>query len=119
MGTNYYVIESESIKCKTCGHVSGGDQMHIGKSSCGWVFMMNAYPDKGITDFTSWVIFLSKSKSVIKDEYGHNVSLAGMIDIIVNRSHPSGDLHRNEEGDHGWFHGEGTWDVSSQTVDFS
>ena len=119
MGTNYYVQTEPADICATCGHVSGGEDLHIGKSSAGWVFMLNAHPEYGINTFNDWVQYLCVRQGAIKDEYGKHVTYEHMILAIVERSHPQGKLKRNHADDDRWVNGEGTWDISSQYVDFS
>ena len=71
MGTNYYV--NYNI-CKCCGR---GEQVHIGKSSCGWKFLFYA-PRKSeygfnyetITSIDDWKKFLKENEHTIEDEYG-------------------------------------------------
>ena len=124
MGTNYYVTESATDKCGTCGHISGGDELHIGKSSGGWVFLLNCYPDKEITTFADWIVFMADRRSWITDEYGDPVEFNEMIKIIAERK-PCGsceELSRascGSDGEYYWREGDGTFDISRKYQDFS
>lgn len=131
MGTNYYLVRSE-VPCPTCGH-DESDEIHIGKSSAGWVFALHIYPDDGINSLEDWV-FLFEAHP-IRDEYGRDVSTEKMLENIRERSAapkekpprsyqsweyfhklnhsvagPSNLLRSEIDGRHCVGHGEGTWD---------
>jgi len=82
MGTNYYV-EEESKTCPTCGHVEGGDEIHIGKSSAGWCFSLHHIPDLELVTLDSWSQFLKDKQ--IKDEYGGLVDHNDFMAIVLDR----------------------------------
>ena len=123
MGTNYYV-RPKSAPCPTCGHDDEVEEIHIGKSSIGWVFSLHVTDD--LPDIGSWLEFLTQHPNNIFDEYDENISLARMISNIVNRYCPRREvtdrmlaenqavlgpngLLRSKESDH-VTHGKGTWD---------
>lgn len=93
MGTNYYTYEKH---CPHCG--GGGEEIHIGKSSCGWVFHLHGYhpppegpswvPAGGLNDWDSWAAFLVGR--AIRDEYGDEVSLEDFRQEVTEREHPNG-----------------------------
>jgi hypothetical protein len=132
MGTNYYVEAEPS--CQTCGR--GYEQIHIGKSSAGWVFHLHVYPEDGIHDLADWQQRW-KGKT-IRDEYGRKVSETEMLDVITKRGRepkwseppygykswsqfhaendsvpgPEGLLRARIDGRRTIGHGEGTWDLA-------
>lgn len=78
MGTNYYVVEDV---CPHCNR--GADKIHIGKSSGGWPFTVHVIPENGINSWQDWHTFL-KDKN-IQDEYGRNVSLDELNELVVSK----------------------------------
>ena len=76
MGTNYYL---ETDECECCGR---NESIHIGKSSCGWVFSLHQTNE--LKSLEDWIPKLLSGK--IKDEYGSTISLQGMLNIITQRS---------------------------------
>ena len=123
MGTNYYLHENV---CSTCGRSS---ELHIGKSSAGWVFALHVIPELGLNTLNDWEKRWTGSQAgVIKDEYGSVVTPADMMANIVARSFnrsvltqtwldenhaeigPSGLARSKVYGIHCIGHGEGTWD---------
>lgn len=128
MGTNYYVHMA------VCAHCGRGDrELHIGKSSMGWVFGLHIIPEKGINGLDDWKKFW-KNKT-IKNEYGDFITQEEMLDIITNRKglpkekkpyvYPDwkdfhekngsefgpNNLLRSKVGHHCVGHGEGTWEL--------
>lgn len=83
MGTNFYW---QSEPCPTCGHSE--EELHIGKSSCGWCFSLHVYPENVTLpqNLEDWKKILSAGK--IRNEYGDALTADEMIDKITNRSHP-------------------------------
>lgn len=80
MGTNYYVyITSEDA-------TKDAEELHIGKSSSGWVFSLRVYPDQGIRTLYDWLPVLLDSQNTIRDEYAHNITSAEMLRTISARS---------------------------------
>jgi len=117
MGTNYNIIINNDV----------GEELHIGKSSMGWVFSLHVYPERGINTLYDWLPLLLDSGNLIQDEYGRNVSgehilkqitcrgRSGPVDWSVNdwdmnSAEPGpNNLVRGKAND-GRTHGEGTWD---------
>ena len=87
MGTNYYWHEDECPHCKRRTPAN-----HIGKSSAGWCFSLRVHPEDGINDLEDWKARWATG-GVIVDEYDRHISSEEMLDIVVNRSHPSGLRH--------------------------
>ena len=133
MGMNYYLTESP---CPTCGR--GDEELHIGKSSCGWHFSLHVIPERGLNSLADWKRLFRKKGVVIKNEDGTKVSKVEMLDQITNRkikrckaTFPSAyykseqdmmeknsavkglnNLWRHKfDGNHCVGHGEGTWDL--------
>jgi hypothetical protein len=79
MGTNYYVPAAPP--CPTCGHGSG--DLHIGKSSAGWVFNFRAHTEHGLTSWAAWQAFLEGRE--IRDEYGDPVTLDELREIVASK----------------------------------
>jgi hypothetical protein len=120
MGTNYYW----NNKCPTCGH---SEEIHIGKSSCGWVFSLNVHPDKDINSLPDWESRFLIPTSTITDEYGDVISVQEMMETITERSHPNpppeewlsrekaimgpNNLTRHPIGEFCIGYGDGTWDL--------
>lgn len=124
MGTNYYL--KSGPPCETCGRVY--PDLHIGKSSGGWVFALHAIPEEGINDLPDWVERWSRPGSVIEDEYGREVSKDEMYLIITNRfwkgtpsdfdyygnlavPGPNNLARSDEDRLESVRHGSGTWDI--------
>lgn len=102
MGTNYYLKEPDTNVCDCCRHSDPGRELHIGKSSAGWVFSLHIYPELGINDLENWVYWWTKG--TITNEYGETLSPGEMMHIIQNR----GPDARRTSFAH--KHGEGSWD---------
>ena len=125
MGTNYYVyIANEDV-------TKDAEELHIGKSSIGWVFSLRIHPERGIHTLYDWMPVLLNHQNVIRDEYGRNITAHEMLRTItmrersepVNWSEQEFELNHAEPGpnnlvrhrqmsDYGRTvtHGEGTWD---------
>lgn len=117
MGTNYYW---KWEPCECCGNED--EPLHIGKSSQGWVFMLRIHP--GIQSLDDWKkLWKEHGRGHIEDEYGQEVSMKKMLDVITNRSHSSEPYEGFYEENHALpgpnglarsrdctRHGEGTWD---------
>lgn len=129
MGTNYYL---DADPCPTCGRCD--EELHIGKSSAGWVFALHVIPERGINDLADWQRLWQDGH--IRDEYGVTLSPGRMHSIVCGRSWRDGDwpdgwaeksgyaseaeFHRqnfSERGPQGLLqrqdleHGAGTWDL--------
>mgnify|MGYP000184887987 CR=1 FL=1 len=128
MGTNYYVYIDTGLTGPDDCEV---EELHIGKSSSGWVFSLRVYEDHNILSLYDWMPLLLTHMNVIRDEYGRNITAQEMLRNITvrERSEPvnwsEGDwaLNHAEPGpnnlvrhrqmsDYGRTvtHGEGTWD---------
>ena len=81
MGTNYYVVD-ETDYCKYCG--KGKKEVHLGKSSAGWCFALNVYPEKGINNWADILDYV-KDKNIY-NEYEDLISAEEFIDVVTNRS---------------------------------
>jgi len=132
MGTNYYL--EPQPPCPHCGRAYEG--LHIGKSSAGWCFSLHVIPEEGLNSLEDWEKrFISET--VIRDEYGDEISREEMLKTITDRKwkplveKPSSfydsweqfysenhaepgpnNLFRNKiDGVHCVGHGSGTWDL--------
>jgi len=98
MGTNYYLTENE---CPHCGR-SGGEFLHIGKLSAGWLFALRVYPEDyppyegdyvritGVFEkilgkptldtLDDWILMFQHYRIV--DEYGRDVSAENLLSSI-------------------------------------
>lgn len=107
MSTNYYI---QGDVCPHCNHRP--DNLHIGKSSIGWMFSLRVYPEQGINNIFDWLPRLKQD--TIVDEYGKTLSFEQMVDIIARRrphTQNVNPLQRHEiDGRHCVGHGEGTYD---------
>lgn len=82
MSTNFY------IETKDKG------ELHIGKRSIGWYFILHIYPEKNIYELIDWIDEFRQGR--IFSEYGLPVTADEMIEIILNNqkinlSHKCGD----------------------------
>lgn len=132
MGTNYYIQRG------ICEHCGRGDQdLHIGKSSGGWVFALNTHPELGIESLDDWR--REWSRGTIINEYGDTLTAEEMERVIANRQpvrprdwsavpfgyhsmedflahnhalpDPTGLLRHMVDGRHCIAHGDGTYDL--------
>lgn len=125
MGTNYYL---RTPACPSCGHSE--HELHVGKSSDGWLFGLRIYPtDDGrlaafgvteIRELDDWRPLFEKFP--IYDEYGRRVEAVELLAIITERTHPRGLLSHlttgpEHMGPYGHldadkrFPGKGTYDL--------
>jgi len=129
MGTNYYLKAKPPCPC--CGREY--NDRHIGKSSGGWVFALHIYPDEGIHDLPNWIPLLEAEGAVIVNEYGDQVTVLELLQIITGRTRnadqldneflrrnhavqgPNNLLRSDPENCDGY--GAGTWDLHAH--DFS
>lgn len=70
MGTNYYLRHKP---CPICGSIK--NEIHIGKSSCGWQFDFRGYKSENIVSYKDWLEEFNNEKKEIVDEYGIIVPL--------------------------------------------
>jgi hypothetical protein len=82
MGTNYYLHQRTGLPEPDHEIV-----LHIGKSSTGWCFSVHVMPERGINDLQDWVTLIEQraSAAVIKDEYGEELQLQELLNIITDR----------------------------------
>ena len=82
MGCNYYA------RPDPCAHCGRSDKnIHIGKSSIGWVFYFRgyreAYDEPEIHSFEDWKHFISTScNGVVWDEYGKKKTLEWFVKFV-------------------------------------
>lgn len=86
MGTNYYQIIDP---CKCCNR--GSEEIHIGKSSAGWPFSVHVIPEMEIYSWDDWMKRLEGAK--IKDEYGREISLHDLNELVVRKRVHKNDPH--------------------------
>jgi hypothetical protein len=93
MGTNYYLKTGNKItKTCDCGFEHELDEeLHIGKSSYGWKFILHIIPERGINELEDWEELFKTGK--IFDEYGNEITEEQMMDCILNRSFPEYDRY--------------------------
>lgn len=82
MGTNYYWYAQPS--CHTCGR--NDPPIHIGKASAGWCFALHVIPEESLFILDDWKQRWSVPNSVIRSEYGDDVSARSMEIIITHRT---------------------------------
>ena len=82
MGTNFYAYTEA---CECCGR--GDEPLHIGKSSAGWKFSFQGYPDHDppLTSWKAWREFLVNLQ--IRDEYGGTITLEELQEWVANKFH--------------------------------
>lgn len=122
MGTNYYMAVNV---CSHCGR--GEEELHIGKSSAGWVFALNTHPEHGLVSLDAWSE--AWETNPIRNEYGDPVTADEMLGVVIKRGPGKGGwdaefLARNQAtpGPNGLLraavdgrlcigHGDGTYDL--------
>lgn len=106
MGTNFY------LHYDVCEHCRQGKRaLHIGKSSVGWKFSLHVVPwydmddgrdakDGGIDSLEKWQAEWAKPGTRISNEYDPYapISIDEMMEIITERTHPSGELMAHHPG---------------------
>jgi hypothetical protein len=109
MGTNYY-LEPVDATCPTC-EADNSRQLHIGKSSLGWVFTWHGYRGEGrpvgrdLTTPTEWFTYLAEetgARKVIRDEYGVSLTPADLMRLVLAKRKPreNGDAPARHETPH-------------------
>ena len=93
MGTNFYAVD-DGDACPTCG--AGTEELHIGKRSAGWNFMLHIIPEKGLLEPEDWYAYWEANNIVIYDEYGRVIPYDDMLHIINNWHEGE---HTKHEGD--------------------
>lgn len=116
MGTNYYWHEREPRTCETCGHADKPEPLHIGKSSAGWTFSFQVYPERGINCGADWIAKFSTGGR-IEDEYGQTFTAEQMRSKIeAKRSEPNNHAEIYAHVDYSFVDADGH---SCSEVDFS
>lgn len=77
MGTNYYLT-------------IGGNKLHLGKSSGGWVFALHVYPELGINNFEDMLTVIRTIDSLsvyrpLSNEYDEPCSIDRFICTVTER----------------------------------
>lgn len=100
MGTNYYLHRPPEV-CPTCERPLAEATVHIGKASYGWVFLWRGYrsddPTLGGRELATpeqWWEFLAEqvaAGAVIKDEYGDEMPLDELVELVEDRAKPLRD----------------------------
>ena len=122
MGTNYYMTSRSAPQPRA-------EAIHVGKSSCGWCFALHVMPEMGLTSWDDWLAVLSLPGSLVFDEYGVEVTLHKLVQVVMGRRHsdskpdqaflsqnhaeigPNGLVRAQIDGQHCIGHGTGTWDL--------
>lgn len=103
MGTNYFTYADS-----TCNNPAHTERLHIGKSSAGWEFGFQGYPDKGLTSWRAWREFLSDDghghPRYIEDESCQTLTLERLTEIVDRVGYKPPDLSR--EPTHRYAHSE-------------
>ncbi len=94
MGTNYY------YQTEICPHCKRSEELHIGKSSAGWVFLFQAHEDPEIKSFQDYLNYFEKTPGKIMSEYKEEFSVS-QFEEMINRLQ-SQDL-RPRVGDRNWI----------------
>jgi len=102
MSTNYYV----TVRSGTFAQCV--DTLHFGKSSLGWVFSVRQYPEMGLSTLYDWVALMSNPRNTVADEYGRQVTVAEVLNVVTNRVG-----ERRGEAVGGKTRGEGSWDYNN------
>jgi len=91
VGTNYYV---NTPSCpNACEHCAESERIHLGKSSVGWRFLFYAEPDWPRDEaFAHWV--RRALSGPIVDEYGEEITLAGLLDLAHAKADGIDHLNR-------------------------
>lgn len=83
MGTNYYVEDDP-----TCNNPEHTETLHVGKSSAGWIFGFQAYPEKGLISWAAWQAFLTNKE--IKDEYERSITFDEFRHLVESKQRSEG-----------------------------
>lgn len=77
MGTNYYVKKNLCDSCKR------SDPIHLGKSSAGWKFLLQA---NGFEHYKNWKEMKAwLADKVIENEYEERVSVENFVDLVEKK----------------------------------
>ena len=97
MSTNYYATVAAT-----------GEELHLGKSSAGWVFAVRVYPHLQLNTLYDWIALLAQPGNTVRDEYGRTVELPDLLNTVMNRP----DC-RQKGRRPGKTPGEGSWEYNS------
>jgi hypothetical protein len=125
MGMNFYLHKGLT-----------NEELHIGKSSCGWAFALHVIPEEGINGLGDWLELFVDPNNGVFDESETPLTAIEMMDRIMNRvgHHRISDgavdkqilgpysivqekhngirlLRCKVDGDHCIGHGIGDWDL--------
>ena len=78
MGTNYY---AKTNPCAACGESK--TRLHLGKSSAGWKFLLQANGFDGYKTWSEMKEWLEDK--IIEDEYGEVVSIGEFIELVERK----------------------------------
>lgn len=75
MGTNYYAVKKKPRIIKVY------DEIHLGKSSCGWKFCFQEQEQyHNFKEFKGFI--LNNKEYIIKDEYGRTIKPERLLELI-------------------------------------
>ena len=104
MGTNYYLTN-------TFDQIEGKEPLHIGKSSYGWAFALHVEEDGSFpSSLIEWQALWNKAGAVITDEYGNELTVKELEQVIFVRPVPAGRNLRRFPPDSTYWHGSETFD---------
>lgn len=103
MGMNYYHRMNECAFCKRY------DEIHIGKSSFGWSFAFQGYPDGPIIiikSYQDWLIVL-KVVGDIYNEEGNEISVEEFKAMVESKRTAEHNQAIDHPSSHDWLDPEG------------
>lgn len=79
MGTNYYAMKKEKPY--------QGMSIHLGKSSCGWLFCFREHDDiKSFPQFKSWLeSHVATGEYTLINDYEDEISIEELLDLIETK----------------------------------
>lgn len=95
MGTNYYARKKPEDACPHCGSQTTYPDLHIGKSSGGWCFLLRVYPEDEYTpederglpkSLEEWKAYWAQDGVSIVDEYRQEWTVEDMLAQITERT---------------------------------
>lgn len=105
----------------------GKEELHFGKSSVGWYFAMMTYPSRGLRSWDDWKDYIKLNDATIRDEYGKDLTLEQLTEIVEYRKFPDRSdkfvdigceygvnnlLRTKIDGSFCIGHGDGPWEYS-------
>lgn len=97
MATNHYLRFDIETECACCGNVrKEPNELHMGKSSYGWRYLMRGHTKKDIHSLEEWIDFMKKVGGSIYDEYGCERSLEDWLGTVFIR-HGVPNLHEGDD----------------------